>query len=117
MGESTGEPAAQGKGNPRSRASSRYSARAQRTGRLTIEIWVGTMEGRHLSSLARPHGGGNEAEVPDFRYSGTPYRKGPKICAATANSTFLLFVCGLRTIVRRASETENGNCSDGTQIV
>jgi hypothetical protein len=70
-----------------------------------------------MTSLARWHGGGNEAEVPDFRYPGTQYRKGPEFCAATANSTFLLLHCGLRTIVRRAREMENRNCSDGTQLI
>jgi hypothetical protein len=68
-----------------------------------------------MASLAGWHGGGNEAEVPDSRYSRTPYRKGHKICAATANSTSFLLRCGLRTIVRRISGMENGNCSDGTQ--
>jgi hypothetical protein len=43
--------------------------------------------------------------------------QGFEICAATANSTSLLLDCGLRTIVERASEMENRNCSNGTQLI
>ena len=68
--EAPGEAATQGQGDPRCRSQQpRFCAIAVRGCRLTIEVWLGTTRGRHAASLARWYGGGNEAEVPDFRYS------------------------------------------------
>jgi hypothetical protein len=79
-----------------------------------MELLRGIAEGRHKAILAGWYGVRYHAEVLYIQYSRTWYRKGRKICAATANSTSLLLDCGLRTIVERAGDAENGNCSDGT---
>src|SRR5579863_3641793 len=107
MSESTGKTAAQCKSDPRSTFRGWHSARSGLASGLTIEILLlGTMRGRHMASVMGWYGCSNEAEVPAFRYPGTWYSQGPKICAASANSTSLLFDCGLRTIVRSSNGTE-----------
>ena len=80
---------------------------------LTIFFAMGITKGRHEASVIGGLERGNESEVPIFRYSRTALLEG-KFCAATANSTFLLVDCGLRTIVGLARDAQNGNCQHGT---
>ena len=117
MREASRKTSAQRQYDPGVLAHGGDSVHSRRGFRSAVEISLGIAKALHKPSLARGNAYGNEAEVPAFRYSRTLYRFGPANCAATANSTSLLYDWGLRTIVGSVGEAENRKCSEGSESI